>query len=85
MPILVLLGMYFDALVVIVISQTLLFKLALAILCVYQIFISVNGWIDNKAYLLKKSDMKYFFPIMYHLHKPSDPLSSAHKPGVSPG
>ena len=33
MLILVLLGMYFDAVVVFVTSQTLLFKLALAILC----------------------------------------------------
>ena len=35
MQILVLLGMYFDAVVVFVISQTLLFRLALAILCVH--------------------------------------------------
>ena len=34
MQILVLLGMYFDAVVVFVTSQTLLFKLALAILCI---------------------------------------------------
>ena len=34
MLILVLLGMYFDALVVFVTSQTLFFRLALAILCV---------------------------------------------------
>ena len=33
MQILVLLGMYFDAVVVFVTSQTLLFRLALAILC----------------------------------------------------
>ena len=35
MQILVLLGMYFDAVVVFVTSQTLLFRLALAILCKY--------------------------------------------------
>ena len=34
MQILVLLGMYFDAVVVFVTSQTLLFRLALAVLCV---------------------------------------------------
>ena len=33
MQILVLLGMYFDAVVVFVTSQTLLFRLALAVLC----------------------------------------------------
>ena len=35
MQILVLLGMYFDAVVVFVTSQTLLFRLALAILCIW--------------------------------------------------
>ena len=38
MQILVLLGMYFEAVLVFVTSQTLLFRLALAILCPYQIF-----------------------------------------------
>ena len=42
MQILVLLGMYFAAVVVFVTSQTLLFRLALAILCLmrYHIFLS---------------------------------------------
>ena len=37
MLILVLLGMYFDAVVVFVTSQTLLFRLALAILCSHKL------------------------------------------------
>ena len=38
MLILVLLGMYYDAVVVFVTSQTLLFRLALAILCIILFF-----------------------------------------------
>ena len=37
-----LLGMYFDAAVVIVTSQTLLFRLALAMLCLKCIFLDQN-------------------------------------------
>ena len=50
MLILVLLGMYFDAVVVFVTSQTLLFRLALGILCQFSIFFLENfkdwslGW-----------------------------------------
>ena len=42
MLILVLLGMYFDAVVVFVTSQTLLFRLALAILCTSFLSFMVN-------------------------------------------
>ena len=43
MQILVLLGMYFDAVVVFVTSQTLLFRLALAILCVLLVKVHILG------------------------------------------
>ena len=43
MQILVLLGMYFDAVVVFVTSQTLFFRLALAILCKVSIRFDVFG------------------------------------------
>ena len=47
MLILVLLGMYFDAVVVFVTSQTLLFRLALAILCI----ISTSFWAILAAHI----------------------------------
>ena len=43
MLILVLLGMYFDAVVVFVTNQTLLFRLALAILCFMYLLTCENG------------------------------------------
>ena len=52
MLILVLLGMYFDAVVVFVTSQTFLFKLALAILCVSSALAGHTNIDDMQIFLL---------------------------------
>jgi hypothetical protein len=43
MQILVLLGMYFDAVVVFVTTQSLLFRLALAILCKLELYLDISS------------------------------------------
>ena len=54
MQILVLLGMYFDAVVAFVTSQTLLFRLALAILCYPNIYCVILNFFLQ----IKKSSRK---------------------------
>ena len=62
MQILVLLGMYFDAVVVFVTSQTHLFRLALAILCWDRFFFSLIS-----ATELKLSKVKSLRNVILHM------------------